>query len=349
VIEIFRIRDNAPPDFWIESDYNPPPARVTKQLLVAAILAVTPNNVPEIYRAEAGSLQTPSKDLAVLGKKLFSDPLLSADGKVSCATCHVPGRAFTDGSAVGTGVAGKKGDRSTPTVINRALGKTQFWDGRAATLEEQALGPIANPIEMNLPIGDAVAKLKANKEYVKAFQKVFKAPPDEKSMAAALAAYQRTVWSVQSPFDRFIGGDKTAMSEAAQRGLLLFGNKAKCSVCHVGINFTDEDFHVLGVGQDVGREKVSKVLTHRGAFKTPTLREIARTAPYMHDGSMGTLSEVIDYYDRGGNHVPALDPKMTPLQLSAEEKKDLLAFLEALSGEVIDVDGVVKQEQGEKR
>ncbi|MEW5847732.1 MAG: cytochrome c peroxidase [Myxococcota bacterium] len=275
--------------------------------------------------------------MAALGRRLFHEPRLSRDGTLSCASCHKPELAFTDGKTTAEGVQARKGTRNTPTIINRALGARQFWDGRAATLEEQALGPIANPLEMDLPLPRALAILNADAGYVAEFRAVFGAGPDEEKLALALSAYERTVWSVDSPFDRFLAGDEAALSPSARRGLELFGGRARCSECHTGINFSDEEFHVLGVSKDPGRATVTGKPEHTGAFKTPTLRDVARTAPYMHDGSLRTLAEVVAYYDRGGNPVKNLDHRMTPLKLSAQEQADLVAFLESLSGRIVEL------------
>ncbi len=295
--------------------------------------------VPESYRAEAPADGGWTKERAALGKRLFFEPRLSKDGEVSCASCHDPARAFTDGKPLAVGVAGARGARNSPTLVNRALGRSQFWDGRAATLEAQALGPIDNPVEMGLPLAEAVRRLSADPSYARDFRRAFGGKVTAARLGAALAAYERTLWSVDAPFDRFLAGDAEALSPAAQRGLELFGGKARCGDCHAGVNFTDEGFHVLGVGGEgePGRAQVTHAPADRGAFKTPTLREVARTAPYLHDGSLATLAEVIDLYDRGGVPHPNLDPKLHPLGLTAAEKADLLAFLEALSGKVIEL------------
>jgi cytochrome c peroxidase len=275
--------------------------------------------------------------MASLGKRLFFEKRLSRDGKISCATCHDPGRAFTDGVARARGVGGQAGPRNTPTIVNRGIGRSQFWDGRAQTLEQQALGPIEASVEMGLPIEEAVARLAHDPSYRDAFRAVFGGEPTADRLGAAIAAYERTVYSVDSPFDRFIEGGASALSPAAQRGLELFGGKARCGECHSGPNFTDEAFHSLGVSADPGRGKVTGVAQDVGAFKTPTLREIASTGPYMHDGSQATLADVVDYYDKGCSPHPNLSSKIVKLGLSAQERADLVAFLEALSGTVVEV------------
>ncbi|MBI4484202.1 MAG: c-type cytochrome [Acidobacteria bacterium] len=272
-----------------------------------------------------------------LGKQLYFDKRLSADGTVACADCHSPQFAFTDGNPVSAGIRGQKGGRSAPTVINRAYGKSQFWDGRAATLEQQALGPIQNPIEMGHTLEGMVRGIQGIEVYRAQLQKVFGSLTAE-NVAKAIAAYERTVLSGNAPIDRFNLGDENALSESAKRGVELFGGKARCGVCHTGPNFTDELFHNLGVGMnrkdpDLGRYAVTKEESDRGKFKTPTLREIVATAPYMHDGSQRTLQEVVDFYDKGGEKNAYLDKDIKPLGLTRRDKQDLIEFLKALSGE----------------
>ena len=274
-----------------------------------------------------------------LGRKLYFDKRLSADNSVSCATCHSPKFGFTDGSPVSTGINGQKGGRSAPTVVNRLFSKEQFWDGRAEDLEAQALGPVENPIEMGNTLEACVKKLNAIEGYRKEFQKVFGTEVTADGIAKAIASFERTVISGNSPFDRFKAGEENALSESARRGLELFEGKANCVTCHVGFNFTDEGYRNIGVGMDKeapdsGRFDVTKEETDRGAFKTPTLREIASTAPYMHDGSERTLLDVINFYDKGGITNPYLSTDIKPLKLTDEEKADLVAFMESLTGEM---------------
>jgi cytochrome c peroxidase len=269
---------------------------------------------------------TPEK--IALGKQLYFDGRLSADNKVSCASCHDPAKGFSNGEQFATGVEGKKGGRNSPTVINSGFQKYQFWDGRAGSLEDQALGPIQNPIEMNMPLEAVVAKLNQIKGYKEQFQKIFGTDVTADGIAKALAAYERTIVSTDAPYDKFKAGDKTALSEPAQRGMKLFFNKANCSACHAGHNFTDHGFHNIGVpGNDDGRTVVTKSLGDKGAFKTPTLREIAKTGPYMHDGSMKTLEDVVAHYMKGGTPHPQLDEELYPLKLTPEEVSDLVTFL----------------------
>jgi len=274
----------------------------------------------------------PSAAKIALGKQLYFDPRMSLDNTISCASCHDPKKGWSNGDAVATGVNGLKGGRSAPTIINSAYGKLQFWDGRAAHLEEQALGPIQNPIEMTMSLDKVVERLNAIPGYRQRFQAVFGTDVTSEGIALAIAAYERTILSGDAPYDRFKAGDKSALSESAQRGLKLFTGKAHCSACHAGPNFTDNAFHNLGVNitkdkPDLGRSEISKLEGDRGAFKTPTLREIARTAPYMHDGSLTTLEDVVNYYDKGCTPNPQLDEELFPLKLTAEEKADLVQFL----------------------
>jgi cytochrome c peroxidase len=274
-----------------------------------------------------------------LGKILYFDKRLSADSSVSCAACHHPKFAFADGQPVSTGIKGQKGGRSAPTVFNRAYSLAQFWDGRAATLEDQAKGPMANPIEMGFTHEALVGRLREIPGYRAKFREVFGTEDFTiDHVAKAIATFERTVLSGNSPYDRWKAGDKKALTPAQVRGHALFTGKARCDSCHEGINFTANAYHNLGIGTDKpqpdeGRYIVTKNPADWGAFKTPTLREIARTGPYMHDGSLKTLAEVVDFYDKGGLKNKNLDSSLKVLKLTDAEKKDLIAFLEALSGE----------------
>jgi cytochrome c peroxidase len=279
-----------------------------------------------------------------LGKRLFFEKKISADGTLSCASCHIPEKGFADPDRFSAGVGGKRGTRQAPTVINRVFSAAQFWDGRSASLEEQAMGPIMNPVEMgNSNMEVVVDRLKSDPSYVAEFKAAF--PSDGAvtpgNVGKALASFERTVMSGNSPYDRFMAGDRNAMSEAAQRGMKIFTdeNKGNCVTCHASFNFTDENYNNIGVGMaarepDMGRYKVTGLQGHEGAFKTPTLREVAHTAPYMHDGSEKTLEDVVAFYNKGGRRNKWLSPKIKPLQLTAREQEDLVEFLRALSGEV---------------
>lgn len=276
-----------------------------------------------------------------LGKLLYNDPRLSKDGTVSCASCHSPYHGFADPDEVSLGVGSQPGGRNSPTVINRLFSREQFWDGRAADLEEQAHGPLINPVEMAMPShAEVVKKVQAIAGYRPYFQKAF--GTSEVTMpriAQAIASYERTVVSGNSPYDRYVAGDQTAMSPAAVRGMTVFLSKGRCITCHTGFNFTDERYHNLGAGMDkpkpdLGRYDQTKQDSDKGAFKTPTLRNIVETAPYMHDGSEATLMEVVDLYDRGGVRNANLSPLIVPLNLTAQEKRDLVDFMLALTGNV---------------
>ncbi len=280
-----------------------------------------------------------SPEKAELGKLLYFDTRLSADNTVSCATCHSPAHAFTDGAPVSTGIRGQKGGRSAPTVINRAYSLAQFWDGRAASLEEQAKGPMANPIEMGNTHDAVVSRIRGVPGYQAMFQKAFGTSDiDIDHVAKAIATFERTVLSGNSAYDKYVDGNKKAMTAEQVRGMNVYFNKAKCDACHEGLNFTSNSYANIGIGTDKpqpdeGRFAVTHNPVDWGAFKTPTLRDISRTAPYMHDGSLKTLEEVVDYYDKGGNKNKNLDEKIKPLKLTDQEKKDLVAFLHALDGE----------------
>ncbi len=272
-----------------------------------------------------------------LGKFLFFDPRLSVDDTVSCASCHSPQFGFSNGFATAIGVKGQRGGRSSPVAINRAFSTLQFWDGRAASLEDQALGPIQASIEMGHDLKAVVAKLNGIPGYPELFRKAFGTDVRSEGIAKAIASFERTLLSGNSPFDRFEAGDMSALSLAARRGLEIFRTKANCTSCHEGFNFTDEGFHNIGVGMDkpkpdLGRFAVTKKDADRGAFKSPTLRDAVLSAPYMHDGSLKTLEEVIELYNRGGTKNSWLDEKIKPLGLTAQNKQDLLAFLKALTG-----------------
>ena len=275
-----------------------------------------------------------------LGRKLFFDSLLSRDRTRACASCHDPRRAFTDGRAVALGVDGREGTRSAPTLVNRGYGRSFFWDGRITTLEEQVLQPIQHRMEMDMTLEGLLVRLTRDGAYPDLFQSAFGDDPDAEGLAQALASYVRTILSGNAPFDRYVKGDRHALTERQRQGLRVFRGKGSCTACHLGPTFTDESFHNTGVawqaGQllDQGRFAITGKETDRGAFKTPTLREVTRTAPYMHDGSIATLEEVIEFYDRGGNANPYLDPILRPVNLSPVEKEALVAFLGALTGQI---------------
>ena len=288
-----------------------------------------------------------TSEKVALGRRLFSDPVLSRDGTRSCASCHNPRRAFTDGRAVAVGVRGQAGTRSAPALVNRGYGRAQFWDGRARTLEQQVAEPITNPRELDLSLDEAVDRLARTGGYPDRFETAFGRAVNDEDLARALASYVRSIVSGNSPFDRYVNGEVGALSDRARRGLQLFRGKANCTACHIGPLLTDEQFHNTGVAwrqagsgpatfQDLGRFTVTGKELDRGAFKTPTLREVARTAPYMHDGSLPTLDDVVEYHDRGGNANVFRDPEIRPLGLTADEKRALVAFLRSSSGQVLE-------------
>lgn len=305
-----------------------------------------------------------------LGKKLYFDKRLSADGTVSCASCHDPLHGFADGKSVATGIRGQAGARNSPTVLYAGFSEVQFWDGRAPTLEEQAKQPLINPVEMGQPSHDAVVKAVASiGEYPPLFQQAFGSPEITiDRIAQAIASFERTLAPFSSPFDRFLAGDKTALSDSAKRGFQLFQGKARCVTCHEFNTsfpyFTDNKFHNIGVAMKGNFEQLAREaqaiqarrdkeaessLAHKpgvealgrwivtrepkdiGAFKTPGLRNVALTAPYMHDGSLKTLEEVMDFYNRGGEPNPNLDGGMRPLNLTKEEIADIIEFMRSLT------------------
>jgi cytochrome c peroxidase len=325
-------RTAAPQEFHKDSPMIRPSSFCTLLAMLLTLSTITmraaaaePAGLPPVPHPKDNP---PTSEKISLGKQLYFDGRLSADKKVSCASCHDPAKGFSNGEQFATGVDGKKGGRNSPTVINAAYQKFQFWDGRAKSLEDQALGPIQNPIEMNLTLDDVVKKLNGIEGYKKQFQAVFGTDVTSEGIAKAIAAYERTILSGDAPYDKFKAGDKAALSEAAQHGMKLFFGKANCSSCHSGPNFTDNGFHNIGVpGDDPGRSAINKSEGDKGAFKTPTLREIAKSAPYMHDGSMKTLEEVIAHYNKGGTPNPQLDEEMFPLKLTDAESADLVTFL----------------------
>ncbi len=284
-----------------------------------------------------------------LGRKLFYDKKLSRNNSVACASCHDPETGFSDGRPHSVGVDGKTGTRNAPTVVNAAYMPLLFWDGRSPSLEAQSAMPIANPLEMDQGHDILVSHLNADPEYRAAFQKAFgPGPATLGKVEKAIASFERTLISGNSPFDKYeYGGDKKALSAAAIRGLQVFldPQKGNCAACHtVGAKyalFTDGKFHNTGAGVDgegvlldVGRFAETKNEADKGAFKTPTLRNVAHSGPYMHDGSLKTLKDVIDFYAGGGNSNPEQDPEMKKIHLTGPERADLLAFLESLTGEM---------------
>ena len=302
-------------------------------------LGLPPLSVPRDNR--------PTRATIALGRRLFYDPRLSDRDRIACASCHQPERRFTDGERLSRGVSGTLAIRNAPTLLNVAYLPFQFWDGRSASLEEQAASPISNPLEMNQPHAAAVAKLERDPVYRLMFTAAFST--EHVTLARvekALASFERTLLSGDSPFDRYeYGGDPAALTAQQVRGLAIFRDPARgnCAACHtLGAHdalFTDGKFHNTGQGitddgrfSDEGRVHQTKVMTDTGAFKTPTLRNVAETAPYMHDGNLKTLKDVIDFYAGGGNSNNYLDPEMKAIHLTGRDRADLLAFLDSLTG-----------------
>jgi cytochrome c peroxidase len=281
-----------------------------------------------------------TREKVELGRALFFFKGLSRDRTLSCAGCHLPERAFTDGKALAVGVRGQAGPRRTPPILNRAWGRSFFWDGRAPTLEQQVLQPILNPREMDLKLEEIAPRVRGDAELRGRMLAVFGREPLSEDIARALASYVRSILAGDSPYDRYVAGDRAALNSTQQLGLKLFRGKANCVACHVGTNLTDERFHNTGAGwkdgrwTDEGRVSITHDEADRGAFKTPSLREVARASPYMHDGSIATLEEVVDFYDQGGRSNPAIDGEMRELKLTPEEKRALVEFLRALTGAV---------------
>ena len=298
-----------------------------------------------------------------LGRQLYFDTRLSSDNTISCASCHHPDKGYGFDTQFGVGVDGQEGGRNSPVSYNRIVSKAQFWDGRADSLEAQAVGPIANPIEMGNTHEACVKSLAAIPVYKKQFEKIFDDGVNIDNVGKALATFERTLVTAPAPYDYYApieqfekvfaddleeidddpelkekydalkkAADENSMSESAVRGMKLFAKKAKCAECHAGANFTDEQYHNLGVGMDAekpdwGRFDVTKKEKDKGAFKTPTLRNVSLSAPYMHDGSQKTLEEVVEWYNKGGHKNKWLSDKMKPLELNDQEKKDLVAFM----------------------
>ena len=325
-----------------EQSQAAPAKPIGAPVVIKAPLGLPPVPVPED--------NPPTVETIALGRKLYYDKNLSVDGTVACSSCHDPKAGFSDGKPVSDGVGGKKGTRNSPTVLNAAYHPVQFWDGRAPSLEKQAEGPMQNPVEMAHTLEGAAKKAIESASYRAEFEKAFGPGPITYDMIEkAIASFERTVISGNSPFDRyFYGDDQKALSASAKRGLAVFrdAKKGNCVTCHtIGDKFalfTDGKFHNLGMGinargelVDQGRYEVTKNEADRGAFRTPTLRNIALTAPYMHDGSLKTLKDVIEFYVGGGTSNPHRDKEIRSLDfLTEQERTDLVAFLESLTGEI---------------
>jgi cytochrome c peroxidase len=317
---------------------------VLLRLLVVALVAWPsltsaadfPLKLPTGLQADAAQIPddnpiTPEK--VALGKKFFWDKRWSASGTVACASCHRPDHGWSDPRRFSIDFEGKPTPRHAPTLVNRLFSDQQHWSGLRASLEEQA------GLDVNKTDEKVMAQLGSIAEYRREFRAAFGREFDAAGVAQAIAAYVRTIVSGDAPYDRFQAGDTRAMSESAQRGLRLFEGKAMCSRCHAGFNFTGENYRNIGVGMtggepDLGRYTVTGDEADRGAFKTPTLRDVAKRGPYMHDGSEKTLEDVVAYYDRGGVKNQWLSTDMKPLALTARERADLVEFMKALTGRI---------------
>ena len=298
------------------------------RVVLAAVIAV-PLGLDLYIPAPEDNPLTPARVEA--GRRLFHDRRLSRDQSLACASCHDPKRAFSTAKPLSVGVFGRQGRRNVPALINRGYGKLFFWDGRVTSLEEQVLKPIQDPYEMDMTLAEASTRVGLSAD----------------DISRSLASYVRSILSGDTPFDRFVHGDQRALSAEQRTGLMIFRTKGNCIACHVGSNFTDERLHNTGIAWrpsggpgaagrylDDGHFAVSGAEEHRGRFKTPTLREVDRTSPYMHDGSKATLEDVVNFYDDGGRPNPNLDIEIRPLGLTVDEKRALVSFLLSLSGQV---------------
>jgi cytochrome c peroxidase len=282
---------------------------------------------------------TPTRQEFELGRRLFHDPILSRDRTVSCSSCHPADLAFASAEPRPRGIDGRRGRTHAPALVNRGYGTNMRWNGGSTTLEAFVLEPIEDPLEMDLPLDQALERLRKDPGYAKALRAAYgdgaTEAVDRRHVARALATFVRSIVSGDAPVDRFHSGDAAALSPSQRTGLWLFESKAGCWQCHSAPLFTDESFHNTGVGvtdgrAEPGRMEVTGDPRDRGRFKTPTLRALTHTAPYMHDGSMRDLGEVVDFYMRGGNANPDLDPQLRPFQLTPRERQALIDFLDSL-------------------
>jgi cytochrome c peroxidase len=301
----------------------------------------TPSTLPDVPGDFPALVAPADNALTVeritLGRRLFHEGRLSRTGTVSCASCHDQAHGFADPRRLSLGVEGRVGERNAPALANLAWGRSFFWDGGAPTLEQQAVAPIKNPQEMDLTLTEANARLAADPSYLAAFQRAYGEGPSEATLPRALASFVRTLVSGDSRLDRHRRGEATALGPAERRGLAIFeGEKGQCFHCHVGWNLTNNGFRNNGIAPDdpdPGRARLTGLDSDLGKFKVPSLRNVAVTAPYMHDGRLATLEDVVEQYARGGRGHPNTDPTIQPLSLSAEDKQDLVAFLRALTDE----------------
>jgi cytochrome c peroxidase len=270
-----------------------------------------------------------------LGRKLFHDKSLSRTGEVSCASCHLQQNAFSDPNRVSIGVQGRTGTRNAPALINLAWNTSFFWDGGVKTLEQQVIGPLTNPLEMDMTMEEVVARVAKNKEYVELSQDAYDSAPQPAVITKAIAAYMRTLVSGNSRYDHYLEGDTGALTAQEKQGMeIALGERGECFHCHVGFNLTNNNFSNNGMNtSDLGRAKVTEDLMDEGKFKVPTLRNVAVSAPYMHDGSLATLEDVVEHYAHGGDGHPNTDATIRPLELTAEDKAAVVAWLKTLTDE----------------
>ena len=318
-----------------------------KLLLTAALFLslLTAEGIKQSQWTRPQKIPTPkdnplSKEKIALGKKLFYDPILSRGNNISCMTCHNPLKGWSDADKVAIGDKARQGTRNSPTILNSAYQYSYFWDGRAKSLEEQSLGPIESHVEMNLAPKVAVQKLQNNSSYVKAFAKVF---PNEgittQTLAKALASFERSIVSGESRFDKYIAGDKSQLLHEEIKGFSLFLNKANCTVCHSGFNFSDQSFNNIGINNaDIGRANIKKRDLWKGAFKTPTLRNLTHSSPYFHDGSVEKLEDAVEFCARGSRDKNAtVSPILIDKHLSKNDINSIVKFLHTLDEPIKDL------------
>jgi cytochrome c peroxidase len=295
-------------------------------------LVTIPDTFPKMPVPDNNQL---TRERVDLGKRLFYEPMLSRTGEIACSSCHKQEHAFADPRQFSEGVEGRLGDRNAPPLFNLAWNTSFFWDGNAPTLEHQVIGPIVNPLEMDMKMTDVVDRVAMDGSYVRQFEAAYGRKPDPEGVTKAIASFMRTMVSGDSRHDRFVRGDRTALNEGEQRGReLFFSERAECFHCHVGFNLTNNGFHNNGTrldDLDLGREKITERASDHGKFKVPSLRNVAVTAPYMHDGSLATLEDVVEHYSKGGQGHPNTDPTIHALDLTDGEKADLAAFLGTLT------------------
>lgn len=308
------------------------PERAPDQPLDQASVLDTPADFPPRPEPEDNAL---TLERVELGRTLFYDARLSRTGKISCASCHVQAHAFCDPNRTSLGVDGLTGTRNAPALVNEAWNTSFFWDGGVPSLELQAVGPIKNPLEMNMTLAEVNDLLAADAEISARFQTAYGEGPSERTLPRALASFVRVLVSGNSPYDRFRRGDTAALSDGAQRGRDIFeGERGQCTHCHVGFNFTNNGFRNNGTrpdDPDPGRQRLTLKDADFGKFRVPSLRNVAVSAPYMHDGSLATLQDVVEHYNQGRSGSPNTDPTLHALGLSDQEKADLIAFLESLT------------------